>query len=465
MRKVLKRVVFIGLSVLFLALTGFCLFFPLERKETVTADAAIVDNRYNNLFDMSNRFLVNSALNVTLYDFGFDISAVTSTSIWSTYFCVKINLPVGSYTLAFNQTAKANVYIFAGGQLYGDGQGVTLTKCANFTISAQRDVEFRFYPYNTSGVSNTVSNIQLLKGTYTNATLPEFQYDYDYIYNKGYTSGNADGLTTAQYGIFANATLSGTITYLDENTMAESEVTFAGALPNYTYSSIYFDHFLSSYGYPSEDVILERVNLNIDLHIPFVYSPESPLLLVGDSLVTDITLIDVDGVRWTGSFDHTAESRSVMDYELSDNNISPAPISTITLYIGRASDILDAITLFHCDGNFTAGYDQGYYEGKIDGASEGNSIGYNRGYSNGYDEGYEIGNSDGYNTGYLDGYASSPGTSDLSGAVTSFVFSLFDAPIAAISPILDFEVAGIDFGAIIGFILTVTIVVSVVKLL
>ena len=88
------------------------------------------------------------------------------------------------------------------------------------------------------------------------------------------------------------------------------------------------------------------------------------------------------------------------------------------------------------------------YQADIDNA-------YNSGYSNGYNNGYSNGDSAGYIRGYDEAFGSITDLNSTAGMIVSGIINIGLLPVNIFLSILDFEVFGINVGALVGSLLTI----------
>lgn len=104
------------------------------------------------------------------------------------------------------------------------------------------------------------------------------------------------------------------------------------------------------------------------------------------------------------------------------------------------------------DANFSLGYAQGFTAGE--------TSGYNTGYDTGLTEGREIGYTTGYGAGKADGLALG---SDYT--FMSLFSAIFDAPIQALTGLLNFEILGINLYNFVTALFTLGLILALIKLL
>lgn len=92
---------------------------------------------------------------------------------------------------------------------------------------------------------------------------------------------------------------------------------------------------------------------------------------------------------------------------------------------------------------------------------------YDNGYEIGYDDGYKLGFDGGHRKGYAEGINDANAKLDdssLTGSVTSFVFSLFDAPIDSFMGAMNLQYDGFNLGDLLSFIFTILLIVGIFRL-
>lgn len=87
---------------------------------------------------------------------------------------------------------------------------------------------------------------------------------------------------------------------------------------------------------------------------------------------------------------------------------------------------------------------------------------YNAGYQSGYEEGYTTGKNENtqsyYDKGYSDGWAASG-----SGTFTSLFTAVIDAPVAAFTNLLDFQILGVDMKKFVLALISLALVLAIVR--
>ena len=273
----------------------------------------------------------------------------------------------------------------------------------SLTSSQASEISFLCVYFNSSASffsGQVVNYIMLVKGLYDSDSMPAYQPNLQYIYESGYDFGHSLGIEqgreegvnsvpSAQAGIFYNSTLSADVTYFDNEASSEYTQSFSDFTPNLGYNSVLFNSF---YNYifsqrRNQNTYPESVECTIDLYQPFSYNAERPFYISGSSRsdIFSITLIDINGKRYSGHFDSDRDYFAF--FESSEGLENAAAISSIELYFGRAEDTMQDAALSQDSG----GYFQGYNSGLSQGLNEGYLNGLDAGYDNGYEVGYESG--------------------------------------------------------------------------
>ena len=108
------------------------------------------------------------------------------------------------------------------------------------------------------------------------------------------------------------------------------------------------------------------------------------------------------------------------------------------------------------------GYEEGYATGKNDGYNSGKKTGYEEGKVDGYENGYTTGKNENtqsyYDKGYSDGWAASG-----SGTFTSLFTAVIDAPVAAFTNLLDFQILGVDMKKFALALISLALVLAIVR--
>ena len=236
-----------------------------------------------------------------------------------------------------------------------------------------------------------------------------FSYNFDVYfypgeYNPGFAQGLAAGIvqgreeginsvTSAQSGIFYNSKLSADVTYYDNVTDSTYNKSFSDLIPNLGYNSVLFDstyNYIASQRNSTENDNVKSVSCTINLSQPFSYNSERPFYISGSSRsdIFDITLIDINGNRYSGSFD--SDQNYFAFFPSSSGIDNAAAISSIVIYFGRADDTMSDASLTHDSGGYFQGYNvglnNGYNNGFSDGRAEGIDIGFDEGYQSGFNQ-------------------------------------------------------------------------------
>ena len=108
----------------------------------------------------------------------------------------------------------------------------------------------------------------------------------------------------------------------------------------------------------------------------------------------------------------------------------------------------------------TAGYSNGYSDGKNFGYNSGLEEGKQLGSATGYQQGYAAGSSDGYDIGFASGTASANDYTFL-----GLIGAVIDAPIQALTGLLNFDILGFKMSAFVLSLFTVCVVLKLVSVL
>lgn len=265
---------------------------------------------------------------------------------------------------------------------------------SNIILHYQNNVEY-------NGSFNLL--IAVFTGTYTAQSFPPYQPNLQNIYESAYNTGNSAGLeqgkqegiqsvTDSFSGIFFNSTLNVAATYYDNVSDDTYNKSFSDLTPNLGFNTVLFN---STYNYlasaatdPSNDD-LQSATVTINLDQPFAYNPDRPFYISGSSRsdIFDITLVDINGTRYSGTFN--SDRNYFAEFPASTNIDNAAAISSIILYFGRASDTMSDASLTQDSGGYYQGYNNGLSDGKSEGYTEGKDAGINIGYSQGYQAGFD----------------------------------------------------------------------------
>ncbi len=401
---------------------------------------------------------------------------VSGTTVWKNYWMPIVKVPAGIYTVScdFVQTASVTtVNISARG--YDDIMDVLSSASSSVSSGvisttfevAEGTLGFQFLVY-----SNCTANAINSSCRFSNFRLNAGSTAYPYIPNLNtvYEQGKDDEKDTQRLGIFKDATLSGTINCCDSNGNSNGVTyTFENQAPTFTYGGVSFNGLAAYY-----DNILYPLNYGIDLATvrlnfayPFFYG-SFPLYYVGDSNLRNICFIGVDGKRYPGEILTTVIFGDEYEGVNFDYSFHPMLVKNPQNYLNLdrkqivaieftivSMDIFYEVSMFTSVNGFISGYSEGYNNGLASGQNEG----YNNGYSVGKSDGY----SQGYSQGKVDAFATIDSSGDLADGVKSFVYALFDAPVQSFTSMFNFEVDGMNIGAIVTFVLTMSVVVFLFK--
>ena len=138
-------------------------------------------------------------------------------------------------------------------------------------------------------------------------------------------------------------------------------------------------------------------------------------------------------------------------------------LSPYIINSGGSSSEVGAIDQAYYNGfsdGESSGYSKGYEDGKLQGNSSGQDAGYNSGYNVGYSDGYNIGVSEGYNNGLSDGALQYNDYTFL-----GLMSAIVDAPLQAITGVLNFEILGVNLSGLFFGILTTALGIFVLRLI
>ena len=213
--------------------------------------------------------------------------------------------------------------------------------------------------------------------------------EVDSAYNDGYLAGESsvDYLFT---GVFYGSTLSADVTYFDNVSESTYVKSFSDLPVNLGYNTFLFDaayNYIDAQRVDVENDNVQSVSVVISLKFPFSYVSERAFYISGSSRsdIFDITLVDTNGKRYSGSFD---PEHGYFAY-FPDTLNSAAAIVSIEMYFGRAQDTMPDASLTQDSGNDFQGYNEGLSDGISEGYYDGIDVGYSEGYSVGFQEGFD----------------------------------------------------------------------------
>ena len=285
-------------------------------------------------------------------------------------------------------------------------------------------------------------------------------YDTGYGYGKedGYKEGYGDGISVSEYGVFYGANISGKIigkyTNASQTSTSSEEIAFGIVNPTLVSGGFDFTYLRGNlqssapYGWMETEVTVIFKNI-----VP-ISMVDLMATGVASSLSSSFTFLDTNGKLHTAQWKQNAESgvwySSFIDPSVTTENLA---ISRMTFRWSGGAAGLD-VTISQDNIKYYTGYNQGYNEGLTQGTTEG--------YENGYKEGYDEGEDFGYDKGKAE-MASQISDTDLTKAVKTFVFSLFDAPVDSFLSMFNFEWAGFDLRGIVTLVITIPVIIFLVK--
>ncbi len=391
---------------------------------------------------------------------------VTGSTQWYSLCMGSVSLPVGVYTMSCRFKQKSvltsvgfsvrdynNVLIFLGENISSLSEG---TLKVTFNV---KDDCFGFSLYlfsncteNVLSSSCTFSDFMLNVGSTAYPYIPHFDTIYDQGYDVGYDQGQVDYSKLGGLGVLKDVTVSGTVDFYNNDTDSEFTESFSNLSPQFAYESICFDNIAQSFEskYSGTDIGLDGMTVVLNLQNAYSYAA-IPIYYRGSSLVNKVTFIATNGTRYVGSI--------LKENEQGLRLMSIPTDIPVGLQIQKIEIVLP--TQNECFSSYISINSGSYFQGHTDGFIEGRDFGYTNGYKAGSDDGYK----EGYRKGQVDVYAQKAEDGTLADGVSSFLYTLFDAPINAFMSVFSFEIDGFDIGGLVAFILTIVIVVYVYRLL
>lgn len=274
------------------------------------------------------------------------------------------------------------------------------------------------------------------------------QEGYDQGKTEGYEQGKTEGLNEGYKGIFSGATFDIDYTYNGTTYLHKT-----GLTPNFGYSAIYFHDIWSEIETDEQGRTLENCTLKVYLN-PFFYNTNVQKFIQTGYPFENLMFKDQNGKTYETFFTSEVDNPLGYPLEVKINNQAVNYIDTaiigFEIYIGRASDYLDAFQLLSTGGEYNSGYSTGYNDGL--------SSGKNQGYQNGLKDGEEIGYNNGYNAGYEKGSADAGNYTFL-----SLMTAVIDAPVKSFTGLLNFEILGFNVMGLITALLTVALILKIIS--
>lgn len=295
-----------------------------------------------------------------------------------------------SKSLGFNFSEGLTYYLTSGVSgvfsqfVYTDSSGTTL-----FRSSVTWDSSFTFeYIYITipKSIADNGVNFTLYPMVNIGSVSSSYIPPLSILTNNSYREGFRDALSQAVNGVFRDSYVNLVLSYDDGSSLTVSNVS-----PDYVYNGIVLDSIASQYESKSETIVLDSASVTVFFSEPFEFFV-NPIYFVGDSLITDATLVSSSGQRFTGSFEGSSDISSYRSFVLADSSVSSILVSSIEFpKIGRASDLLYDFGLFVISADYLTGFDSGYNDGYSNGRSDGFDLGKSSAESSAYDNGYNDG--------------------------------------------------------------------------
>lgn len=460
-----SKILWIGLAVL-IALTVILAVFLPKDTEKQSADAAepdevtgyAADNVYTEEYTWNeetltgNFYYVNTQSNMPpQYIINFDFNTTTYTQFYlfeGKVEPISIILPSGTEYTFTNQQKEI-------------GKAVNL-----WTGSRARKgkIIIKSLSYNAKFILYRGTDLAMEPG-FINALYAGFGYgeeceekginvSYKSGYDNGYLAGEKDGnqsgyqegLEQAQYGIFNGALVDVKYTYDGTNYFTKTDLK-----PDFFNGGIYFKSIYNEIKTDSDGNLLENCTLTIKV-VPFIYDTSIHVFYGLGFGLNSPSFYTMSGKSYDSNIEDYAYLKGYK-YEIKDgqNIISfiDSPINKIEMYLGNATDTLQAWQLCVTGDDYTSGYNAGFGAGK--------ETSYNNGYNDGYSSGRKVGYDDGYNTGYSKGIIAAGDYTFL-----SLMTSVVDAPVKAFMGLLDFEILGVNIS---GFILTLLSLALLLKII
>lgn len=381
--------------ILLLAVIAFLLIGGLKSCGKVSASAEAVSD----ISTETNYILPWENVRKTLFDYDYEngyyigLSEMDSREWKYSNANFFIELPAGTYYIM--GMCVENPVTYSGGNLYDENNnfiaGVSIrlmagTEINSFTLTQTTKLGLIVKSFRSSfriDIRNTATSGQFV--TYR-------QNPYEQGYNEGYDSGKLVGQQTALNGIFANATISGS---LEEPRVSSVNFDF-GKNFNFVSGGIDFNQFISrletiagnKWGeYFTDHWSKTHFDINLAENVPL-----NQLELFGQgnsmSFSGNFTVTDVDGniyrIGWTyPEFPY----KSVIPNDLKNQNIL---IKKISFDWGGGVDGIE-VTIFQQGLGYESGYANGYNDGRDKGYNQGKDVGYKNGYTSGVKEGESVG--------------------------------------------------------------------------
>ena len=388
------------------------------------ASSALDDNvlGYFNFPFPSSEFSYFIRSNVPL-DFTVYVSLLTSSGVRYSYNSTAIN---------------SGVYVQCPGGFTNVASSFSRFYVSSPVVDFEYDFDIFFVPSSASYSFFDFYNYVFLEGRtegFTAGKAEGVEEGKNQGYQNGYDEGLKQGSSATRYGIWFDARVDGVFNY-DPNGMGiETDyvsITATDLKPDYINAGIGFDSILSQYYYyPDKDWTLTNCTITIKFSIPFVYdSTLNPIIKYGASLVESGYFYTLSGDRFGFDFLYNSEPNDGDRLQLDSGN-SLRDVSSMSLYIGRASDLLGEIVLVSRDNSYMGGYNSGY----------------DQGLSVGYGQGYTAGLSIAQN-----------------GSFFSLISAVIDAPVHAFSSLLDFEILGFNMRSVVLSLLVTALIMGVIRL-
>lgn len=275
-----------------------------------------------------------------------------------------------------------------------------------------------------------------------------------------YTKGVEVTSLYQEYGVFANAKITGKLTYNGDGDSTytlniNEDLTYRNGFVNLSklskYEEIYVkDNIVYLTGNVPEEpydyYYWDGAELYLEFGRPLYYN-NNYIYIQGD----DVNLFDTFRVKASYSYSENQPNSVYFDTYLNWNDFrleSPqVPVFVYGIYFGvdgRAGDIFPSWIFKDFSVNDVNSFNQGYENGYRDGKKDGIDIGYKNG--------LDVGEKKGYNAGL-----------NANNSFYSLISAVFDVPISYITSFLDIEILGVNLSQFFYSLLAICIVFAVIR--
>lgn len=420
---------------------------PTPPTYTPTYDypgANLIPYPYRDFSD--SNVVVRDGVTFTLEDYGIIVTGGDSTSHVE-FLLANIYVDAGTYTVSgSDQPVILYCVAFIDGSYYDDWSNAT------FTLPEPALLQLRLEIPSGRAVSTTIYPM-LNKGSTAYEYQPYLPYYFQQAFNDGwnqsYIDGFSSGLEVASKGVnnlFYGAALS--VAFNDDDVFYRYQ---------FSYDEIPYNKGVLRLG-DLPGVSSEALNMpNVD--VVFIwptggewYYPNGSVKTNAGDNTADVFVGAVVSNPPRGSIGNAVDAYLSSDpsgFRSVEFDYPYYRIKQLSFQIMEGYPLQD-VAFVSQSYQYNVGYDNGYTSGFNDGQSTSYQTGYDAGNSAGYKKGYSLGKEEGLKIGQ-------------DGNFTSLMTAVVDAPVKALTGLLDFEILGQNMLSFLGALLSLSLILIFIK--